>query len=107
MKYNKKNIKTLFLGEKKLKSSQVDNQLHSSNIDDDLIVTNNKIRFEGLRSNNVPGNQEVCASNVNLREKQQLRDKNFCKISNKRLSRSYDNIYFDYSKKSKLPINSS
>ena len=100
MKINKKNLS---LGEKKLKSSLADNQLQSSYVDDDATVINDRLRFERLRSNQVAENQKACASNVNLREeKQYLRNKQHC---SKRLSRSYDNIYFDYSKTSKFTTN--
>ena len=105
-KKTKKNvIKPLNLGEQKCSEcNKANNQFNSCYTVDDALE-DDKTRLNRLRSNHVPENQKECVSNVNLRKKQFLREKQLCKTSTKRLSRSYDNIYLDYSKKSKLTIN--
>ena len=101
----KKVIETIYSGEqKRTECNKANNQFDSCYIDDDALE-DAKTRLDRLRSNHVPENQKDCALNVNLRKKQLLCEKQLCKISNKRLSRSYDNIYLDYSKNSKLTIN--
>ena len=101
----KKIIKPLNLDEQKCSEcNKANNQFNSCYIDDDALE-DAKTRLDRLRNNHVPENQKNFALNVNLRNKQLLLEKQHCKTSTKRLSRSYDNIYLDYSKKSKLTIN--